>query len=159
MQENNLKIGIIIENLSSSQASYYAIRNINTECDNSVVDDYVIFFEDMTANTLDPRFAVMNSSEIWSFDGVLISTSVSNTMLMINAVNASKKFFYVWDLEWSRSFGRDYEYGSKAYLNKEIGLIARSEDHAMAIKNYSNRKVRGIVPDFNMDKLKEIINE
>ena len=157
MKESNLKLGIIIDNLSSSQASYYSIKNINDECQNSAKDDYVIFFEDMTANTLDPHFAIMNSSEVWSFDGILVSTSVSNSMLMLNSVNASKKFFYVWDLEWSRSFGRDYEYGSRAFKNSEIGLIARSNDHAIAIKNYCNRDVCGIVPDFNMAKVKEII--
>ena len=31
MKESNLKLGIIIDNLSSSQASYYAIKNINEE--------------------------------------------------------------------------------------------------------------------------------
>ena len=89
MKESNLKLGIIIDNLSSSQASYYAIKNINEECQNSAKDDYVIFFEDMTANTLDPHFAIMNSSEVWSFDGILVSTSVSNSMLMLNSVYAS----------------------------------------------------------------------
>ena len=45
----------------------------------------------------------------------------------------------------------------QAYNNKGVDLIARSEDHAKAIKNYCNRDVCGIVTDFNMDQLMEII--
>ena len=78
-------------------------------------------------------------------------------MLSINAIAPSKKFFYVWDLEWARQHGKEFDYIVKAYSNKEVNLIARSDDHAKAIKNYCNRDVCGIVPNFNMDQLMEII--
>ena len=70
----------------------------------------------------------------------------------------SKKFFYAWDLEWLRHMGKNYEHNIKAYTNRSVPIIARSESHADAIKNYCNREVAGIVEDFNMTQMTEIIN-
>ena len=152
-----MKLGLILEDTSANQNSYHAIRNLNFATNNNNDKDFVIFFENATPNVIQPAFAFMNSSEIWNFDGTLISTTAANTMLSINAIAPKKKFFYVWDLEWCRPHGKGFDYMIQAYNNKGVDLIARSEDHAKAIKNYCNRDVCGIVTDFNMDQLMEII--
>ena len=152
-----MKLGLILEDTSANQISYHAIRNLNFATNNNNDKDFVIFFENATPTVIQPAFAFMNSSEIWIFDGTLISTTAANTMLSINAIAPKKKFFYVWDLEWCRPHGKGFDYMIQAYNNKGVDLIARSEDHAKAIKNYCNRDVCGIVTDFNMDQLMEII--
>ena len=152
-----MKLGIILEDTSANQLSYYVIRNLNLAANNNRDKDFVVFFENATPNVIQPTFAIMNSSEIWNFDGVLISTTASNTLLSINAIAPEKKFFYVWDLEWARPHGKRFDYMIEAYNNPEISLIARSDDHAKAIHNYCNRDVCGIVPNFNMDQLMEIV--
>ena len=152
-----MKIGLVLEDASSNQLSYYAIRNFNYATNNNNDNDFVVFFENASPSVIQPAFAFMNSSEIWNFDGVLISTTAANTLLSINAIAPKKKFFYVWDLEWARPSGKEFNSMIKAYSNKEVGLIARSDDHAKAIKNYCNRDVCGIVPNFNMDQLMEIV--
>ena len=100
----------------------------------------------------------MNINEIWGFDGILISTSVSTTLSMINTF-AKAKYFYVWDLEWTRRHGKDFSYLIQAYNNKDVKLIARSKEHALAIENYSNRTVDHIVNNFNLKKLVRITDE
>ena len=152
-----MKLGTLIEDTSANQLSYYVIRNLNLATSDNEDEDFVVFFENATPNVIQPAFAVMNSSEIWNFDGVLISTTAANTLLSINAIAPAKKFFYVWDLEWTRSHGKDFDYMIKAYKNKEGNLIARSDDHAKAIKNYCNRDVCGIVSNFNINQLMEIV--
>ena len=152
-----MKLGVMLEDTSANQLSYFAIRNLNFATNNNKDNDFVVFFENATPNVIQPAFACMNSSEIWNFDGVLISTTATNTLLSINAIAPEKKFFYVWDLEWARPHGKGFDYMIKAYINTEVSLIARSDDHAKAIKNYCNRDVCGIVPNFNMDQLKEIV--
>ena len=150
-----MKLGVMLEDTSANQLSYYVIRNLNFATNNDKDEDFVVFFENATPSVIQPAFAIMNSSEIWNFDGVLISTTATNTLLSINAIAPKKKFFYVWDLEWARPHGKGFNYMIKAYSNKEVNLIARSDDHAKAIKNYCNRDVCGIVPDFN--QLMEVI--
>ena len=63
------------------------------------------------------------------------------------------------DLEWTRVTGRDYENIVKPFLDKNLILIARSEDHAKAIENYCNRKVDHIVEDFNIEQLIKVIEK
>ena len=45
------------------------------------------------------------------------------------------------------------------FLDKDLILIARSEDHAKAIENYCNRKVDHIVEDFNIEQLIKVIEK
>ena len=160
MRESKMKIGLILENTSSSQLSFFAITKSNQiikRYDNRE-NDFVLFFEDAVPHVVQPSFACMNSSEICNFDGVLISTSVSNTLLSISAIAPKKRYFYVWDLEWTRPHGKNFEYNMDAYSNTGVSLIARSEDHAKAIKNYCNRDVCGIVSNFNFNQLMDVIN-
>ena len=156
MQKIN-QVGIVLEELSASQLSYFAIKNINEYIEDNC-NDFVVFFENMTGSVIQPQFATMAINEIWSFNGPVIATSVSTAMSLSKSHSVTKKYFYVWDLEWSRRHGKDYDYISTAYTNPEIELIARSKDHAVAIENYCNRKVSGIVPNFNITKLMDTIN-
>ena len=109
------------------------------------------------------NFAVMDTTEIWGFNGVLISTCVSTTAEIIKSVNPSKKYFYVWDLEWYRSHlagfqqRRDYISTVQAFIHPSVNLIARSQSHALAIKNYCNRDVCGIVEDFNIEQIEQVV--
>ena len=154
MQEN--KIGFIVDDLSSSQLSYEVISSINS-FDTSFDQDFVVFFENSSPMVIEPFFGVMNLQELWGFDGIAIATSVSSCLSLSNTQSPIKKFFYVWDLEWSRNRS-SYDQGIQAFLKEDIDLIARSEDHAKAIKNYCNRDVVGVF-DFNsgLESLMEII--
>ena len=158
MKESKMKIGLILENTSSSQLAFFAISNMNKFASDNYEDDLVLFFENAVPHVIQPSFACMNSSEIWNFDGVLVSTSVSNTLLSVSAIAPKKRYFYVWDLEWTRPRGKNYEYNISAYSDKDVSLIARSDDHAKAIKNYCNRDVCGIVSNFNLNQLMDVIN-
>lgn len=152
-----MKIGVIINNLSASQLSFSVIQNIKDIQKEYPEDDYVIFFENISAHVLTATCAVMNTTDIPSFDGVLIATNVETCLTAISSVSPSRKFFYVWDLEWIRQEGKNFQHNIKAYTNKTIKLISRSESHSKAIKNYSNVDPVGVVEDFNLKKMREII--
>jgi|LULF01.1.fsa_nt_gb hypothetical protein len=155
--KNSLKMGFVVPDLIASQLSYYLIMNLNEQCATSK-NDYVVFFENVSSKVIDPHFAIMNTAELWTFDGTLISTTVSTTLTSINSMSPAKKYFYVWDLEWLREMGKNFEYNIKAFISDEVELIARSEDHSAAIKNYCNRDVIGIVDDFNINQFIRIID-
>ena len=151
------KIGVVLGDLGPSQLSYYVVKNLNQKCEETAKDDFVAFVENISTHILEPDFGIMNIGEVWSFDGVLIATSVSTALQIIGSVNSAEKYFYVWDLEWMRPSGHDFQYTVKAFNDPKIKLIARSEEHAKAIKNYSNRNVIGIVDDFNIEQLYKVI--
>tara|TARA_R110000824_G_scaffold9366_1_gene41885 strand:- start:1238 stop:1693 length:456 start_codon:yes stop_codon:yes gene_type:complete len=149
-----MKTGIVVGDLGPSQLSYYVIRNCNDELTRNNKDDFVVFVENLSRFAMQPNFGLMSIDEIWSFNGLLIATSISTALQVKKATNNSKKYFYVWDLEWTRPHGHDFLYNIEAF--KDIDLIARSEEHAKAIKNYCNRDVVGIVEDFNLQELYKV---
>lgn len=153
-----MNIGVIVEDLGMSQLSYSVINNINAACEHNSENDYILFYENLGNPILPVNCAVMNSSELWSFNGIVIATTASSAMFALKAVNQTKKFFYIWDLEWTRGRTRtDFTKNLSSYRNENINLIARSKDHALAIQNYCNRKVPYIMEDFDINTLREII--
>ena len=151
------KVGVVVDDLSASQLSYHIIKNINKQVEESDTD-FVAFFKNSTASMLPMHFSSMCINEIWSFDGVAIATSVSTVLSISKTFSPKQKYFYVWDLEWCRTKGREFEYIIQAFNKDDIKLIARSEDYAKAIKNYCNKDVVGVVDNFNIKQLMEIIN-
>ncbi len=155
--QKSKQIGVLLEDLSASQLTFYVIKNINDYLEKSDID-FVAFFQNSTASMITPRFSTMSVSETWSFSGTVIATSVSTALSIQKTCIPAKKYFYVWDLDWHRRGGQDFEYTIQAYNNPELNLIARSSSHAKAIKNYCNRDVCGIVDNFNIDQLIGVIN-
>ena len=151
------KVGVVVDDLSASQLSYHIIKNVNKQVEESDTD-FVAFFQNSTASMLPMHFSSMCINEIWSFDGVAIATSVSTVLSISKTFSPKQKYFYVWDLEWCRTKGREFEYIIQAFNKDDIQLIARSKDYAKAIKNYCNKDVVGVVDNFNIKQLMEIIN-
>ena len=152
-----MRIGVLMKNFSCSQLSFYVIRNINEVCNKRPENAYIGFFENISGNVIEPSFCLMNMSEVWGFEGVLVTTSASTALTLIKSISPSKKYFYVWDLEWLRN-PHNYHTLLAIYRHPSISLIARSESHAKAIENFCNKRVAGVMDDFKLSDLGDIIN-
>lgn len=149
----NNNIGIILPNLEMNQLAFETIYTINKEIASNNGYDYRIFFEDLSARCIDPMCATMNSSEVHSYDGLLISTTLDNTRTSLKAIGKIERAFFVWDLEFVRN-EKNYIENLKIYRDPRIKLIARSEDHAKVLMNYSNRKADLIMPKLSLERIK-----
>ena len=158
MQRNN-QIGFIINDTTASELSFRLIKGINDYLDDDGKQDFVLFVENSSASIIEPHFATMSMSEIWNFNGSLISTSVSTSLSMNKCFAPKAKYFYIWDLEWIRNTGREYEKTIQAFSHKETKLIAKSKDHAKAIENYSNREVDYTIQNINIKEIARTTNE
>ena len=159
--QENKQIGFIVNNLMASHLSFSLIKNLNEYVDESN-SEAVVFFENSSSSIIRPNFATMSLNEIWNFNGLLVSTNINTTLALNKCFAPSKKSFYVWDLEWMRpAMGQNIEFERvvQAFSDESIDLVARSKDHAKAIENYSNRNVKHIVENFNIEKLMRIANE
>lgn len=159
--QENKQIGFIVNDLMASHLSFSLIKNLNEHVD-ELNSEAVVFFENSSSSIIRPNFATMSLNEIWNFNGVLISTDINTTLALKKCFAPLKKIFYVWDLEWMRpAIGQNIEFERviQAFSDESIDLVARSKDHAKAIENYSNRKVKHIVENFNIEKLMRIANE
>ena len=157
-QEDN-QIGFLVNDLTASHLAFSLIKNLN---EYETASDIVLFFENVSSSIIKPNFPVMAMNEIWNFEGFLVSTDINTTLTLKRCFAPRKKVFYVWDLEWMRN-GREkttsFEEIIQAFSDETIELVARSQDHAKAIENLSNRKIKHIVENFNIEKLMRIANE
>ena len=149
----NNNIGIILPNLEMSQLAFETINTINQEISTNNGYDYRIFFENLSARCLDVMCSTMNLSEVYSYDGLIISTTLDNTRTSLNAVGNLQRAFLVWDLEFIRNQNNFVE-NLKIYRDPRLKLITRSNDHDKVLMNYTNRKADLIMPKLSLERIK-----
>lgn len=151
----NKNIGIILPSMEISQLAYEVITTINQEIMTSSPYDYRIFFEELSIQCVQPLCATMNVNEIWGYNGLLISTTLENTMYGLNLAGNVQRVFYIWDMEWLRN-NKNYLQNLSILRHPSLMLISRSEHAAKELENYSNRRPNIIMPRLT---LKGLMNE
>jgi len=124
-----MKAGILVNRIDSSQMGFNIVNSINHISENMVNVDIIVFTRDPSAPPITPLFASMPESEVWGFDGPVISTNLETTSVLLSATGPTKKYFYIWDLEWMRAESFTHKDFSKIYNNENVELIARSKRH------------------------------
>lgn len=154
-----MKLSFLSKNLSSNQRGFFLIKSINDYLEKDKSYDIAVFTEEQPGDCIVPSFSVMQMVEAWGHQGDFIATDLSTACKLLNFPSARSKFFYIWDLEFLRGFAPiNYDLVKKVYLNEDLKLIARCKHHAKIIENNFNRTVSGIVQDFNIDSLLEVMN-
>lgn len=151
------KIGVLLNNLGPSQLAYYLIKNGNTFVENGT-NDLVAFFYEIAPECMRPNFAIMNLSEAYNYNGILIATDVNSASRIIEFPGTVNRFFYVWDLEWVRFSKKQFEDMSVVYNNDRLPLIARSQTHYNLLKRIWKEPI-GICEDANIEQLYKITSE
>ena len=113
-----------------------------------------IFYHENGAVPFKPEFTMLQSSQIWGFTGNMISVDYDTTRFMAECPTIKKKFFYVWNIEWTHDI-QSYNSNHIAYHNDEIELISRSTSHNGILTN-TWKKPYAIMKDFNYETLEQI---
>lgn len=149
----NMKLGVLLDNLGPNQLALNVITNGNKVRDT----DFIAFYENSAKPYISPDFAIMQAFEAWGYRGILIATSLSTASQMITFPVCKEKYFYVWDLEWIRMKEKYFKTLHSIYSNPKLKLIARSNSHKKIIEDCWNTPVVGIVDDFDLTQMNEII--
>lgn len=148
-----MKLGVLLNDLGPSQVSYLFIRNTANWLGSHSSHDVIGFYADQVSPCIPINFSVMQMNEAWDFHGRLIATNLQTARRCLGFPGTRDRWFYVWDLEWLRPGQRNYRDLAQVYRNPNLKLIARSEDHRVAIEDAWNRSVEAVIPDFNMERL------
>lgn len=151
-----MKAGILIESLGMSQKAYEIIREMNKVDSLDEYWDMIIFYLEYDRIITPPQFAMMNMVEAYGMNSPLISTSIKTTEIAINCIKATKRLFYIFEMEWSNST-HDVDELLNVYMNPKVDLIARSEDHAKIIEKCWKAPI-AIIENFNYEKITELIS-
>ena len=152
-----MKAGILIESLGMSQKAYEIIREINKINSLDEYWDVIVFYLEYDKFIIPPQFALMNIVEAYGMDAPLVSTSIETTKILSNCIKATKKFFYVFEIEWANST-HDVDELINVYMNKDIELIARSDDHAKVIEKCWKAPI-AVIENFNYEQLTNLISK
>jgi hypothetical protein len=142
------KIGVMINNLGPNQLAFYFINYANELVNRG--NDVMAFIDTPALPCIPPGFSVMSSHEAWSYPGILIATNLSCLGKLINFPATTRKYFYVWDLEWLRMPVKNYKMLSVAYRHPAVKLIARSEEHRKTIEQCWNVEVPYVINNCNL---------
>ncbi len=140
-------LGILINSFEVSQMSISILHNLKRIKN---VVPYVFYNELPEFYLKDLSFTTLSSRETYGYQGYTIATSLYTARQLLECPSPKKKFFYVWDFEWTM---KQYNYNEiqDIYLNDELTLIARSEYHKKLIDNCWKQSI--IIEDFNHEQL------
>lgn len=149
------RISAIVKNLSASQKNYFLIKEFNKLSLNPK-NSCSVFVEQIGVAVTKPLFSCPNIAFFSGYNGVAISTTLEETIVMLKTSNNCDMYLYLWDIEWINK-PVQYEQVIDILTNSKLNIIARSESHAKIIENFCNKRVCGIVNNWESNKLLQII--
>ncbi len=141
-----LKLGILVDNLGPTQLASALISSANDYLLTHPQNDFVIFRENIYPNCMRPNFAIMDTSEVYSFDGVVLATNISNAEYLSKCPGPVRKIFYVCDPEWHFDPNKTFEKYNTIYKNPDLEIVCRSSEHAFLIESLWGRTVDEVLP-------------
>lgn len=95
-----MNLGIYINSLGDTGQMKYISECINSGIQNKQLIDASIFYNDVAYNPFDIQCGMFNSTDLWSFSGVLLTTSLSCCASASSIVNNIKLYYYYgWEKE------------------------------------------------------------
>lgn len=152
-----INIAAHLYDLSPSQKSFYLIKEFN-KCMNDTDISPSVFHNRNCIPPKHPFFATKMSLFMSSFNGVLIGTTLEEARTILKLPEKSDRYLYLWNLDWLKNPVR-FQTAMQILRDDKIKIIARSVSHADLIENFCNKKTVGIVDNWNMKQLLNIIGE
>ena len=148
-----INIAAVMDNLGPSQKSFYLIKEFNKASLNEDVC-VSVFHQRSSIPVIPTMFGCKNISFLSNFHHIAIATNLQEASVLLNSSNNSKKFLYLWDMDWLIK-PLVFTQVTNILLDKRLSIIARSTEHKTMIQNYCNKSPIGIVDNWKID---DIIN-
>ena len=150
-----INITAVLEDLGPSQKAFYFIKNFN-ELSRNQNFSCSAFLCNIGVPVTKPLFSCSSVSFFSDYFGIAMSTTIAEADMLLKSHNNSKKYLYLWDMEWlTRSM--NYSQVCNILLDKRLKIIARSKSHAQIIENFCNKKPIGIVEDWNKEQILKLL--
>lgn len=148
-----MKLGILTNKVDISQLGVTLTAEVNALVISKGID-VIVFHHDWEIVPAIPHFAFLQEKEVWGFDAPVIATNVFQAEKLIRAPRPTRKYLYVWNLEWLYE-DTDYNIYAHIYQHDNLELIARSVSHAQIIEQCW-KKPAFIMDDFDHNVLERI---
>ena len=150
------KAGILVNKVDTSQLGYTLCMSVNELMQEDPSLDIMVFYETWGKPPGPTNFCMLMERECWGLDGPIIATNLHTAQRAIRCPGPTKKYFYVWNLEWTMLQNVMFEHLQEIYCHPNLELIARSESHAKIITDLW-KKPKFVMDNFDKDVLRRII--
>ena len=82
-----------VDTLSESEQNQSIFALLNTLVETNAVKDASLFYNKIDFNSVPPKFGMFNATELWGFNGVLISTTAKNALSASSTVNDIQNYY------------------------------------------------------------------
>lgn len=147
-----MNLGILVRNLQDEEIAKPLLESINKT--NLSVGCFVL---EIKTPKIECNLPIFHSNEIWGVDFPIIPTCTQSAYNMINSPGAPSKYLYLWDMEWVKLKQKWFSELRYIYTNPNLKIIARSKNIETAVTNFFGSSVIGIVDNFDIDKIYEVI--
>lgn len=146
-------IGVIADLIDDDTFSFNLFRSLNKI--SKAIDCY-LFPINMKKLPMRNDFTILQPVNAFHHKGTLISTSILNTQILANSLQATKKYFYFNDLDWKDIKQFNSEQLSFITDMDDIKLISRSKSHNRLITNLF-KPTEGVVYNWDSNELLKVI--
>jgi len=142
-------IGFLISNGSNQQM----IQNIN---ELSKTDKNIVF-----SSTIVPALQsnVMQRYEAFHFNGTIITADFRLAQQLTHLGYCKKRYYYVQNYEWMNAQQLPYRIMKNTLLHPNIDLIVQDPSQVTMIEQITNKKVKYIMNNWDVNILRQIANE
>jgi len=148
-----MELGVFIQSPDTQQMGLSLFEEGSRLTDHTNIN-LVVFYHNYGTIPLKPSFTMLQSSQIWGFEGPIISTDYNTSRFLIKCPTPRKKYYYVWNLDWIYKI-RSWEANSIVMQDDGLELIARSQEHYDIISELW-KKPTCIMEDFNYETLETL---
>lgn len=136
-----MNLGIYIPSLSDHSQLKDISDTINSNIGKSL-SDASIFYDNISFNPFKIKCGIFNSTELWNFNGILITTGLNTTLTAIKIVNKIDVYYYY-------GFEEKISPLSLIYLLKNnVKVIAKTQRDADDLYRKTKTKPIHIASDF-----------
>jgi hypothetical protein len=146
-----MNIGFYINSTNDKNPNDTIFKALNEAITNHEATDASVFYNDIDFNPAETKFGMFNSTELWAFTGVLVATTLANTMRALKIVN-KLKLMYLYN---------EADEGHKDLLNllrikDRVKIITRNKKEDQTVYRLTGQKTT-VIPDLKITKIFEAI--
>lgn len=149
-----LPIGFILDHTLNNQRFFYLCQNAGRYLNDHGMVEFSAYIINNTRPSFWPPFGLYLTDELRHFTGHAIATSLGGINYLCSNHHFASRSLYVYDIkELEQAPGL-----AQTIIDFGINVFTRNEDYAKVLTNLGIPFNKIIVPDFNIEKIVEMIN-
>ena len=132
---------------STGKQNSEVFEALNKAVEDKDITDASIFYNDIDYNPVKPKFGMFNSTDIWTFTGVLVATTLENTLRALSVVNKFK-LMYLYNKDDNNLIGL-------LHASNHVSVITKNEEDSKEVYRLTG-KIAPVIPNLSVKKILEV---